>query len=353
MQICLQYEAAAKQAKEERLTMKRARDVLSSIYASVHGDQLPSDLAGEYFEQWLQRKESELSESSFPEYKKIMEQFLGFIGLRKDKPLDTITKAIISDFRDDMLKRVSAATVKKYITILRAAFNDAVSEGRMRENPAATVKLKQRKSTERMPFPPETVDRLLASANAEWRGMILVGFYTGIRLGDIASMTWDNIDLPSGELRFSAQKTGRDMVIPIATPLLKYLTALPSMDTGGPLFPDCCETYSRAGASTLSNQFRRIMADAKLIEKPSHEKRGEGRNVKRKTNKWSFHCLRHSLVSGLKMAGVGDSIAKEIAGHESDEISRVYSHSNIQKLREAVNLLPALKMPKTTEGGAK
>lgn len=346
MMICQQWEAASRQAKEQRLTMKRARDVIAGIYQNVHGEELPSDGVGEYFGQWIQRKQNELAESSFTDYKNTVEQFTAFIGKpRLNKSLDVITRNLIADFRDHLLTRVSPATVRKNLKILRAAFNDAISEGRMRENPAEGMKMKTKtQSQKRMPFPIEAIERLLECADDEWRGMILAGYYTGARLGDVATMEWDSVNLHTGELHFSTQKTDRAMGIPIAKPLMDYLTSLPTMDTGGPLFPRCCASYRLNKSTSLSGQFYKIMERAGLVEKRTHKSMGAGKE-KRTTNKWSFHCLRHSLVSGLKNAGVGDFLAKEIAGHESDAVSRIYSHADRTALRDAINKLPVVKVP--------
>ncbi len=349
-QIMLQFEEAEKQGKAHRLTMKRARDVIAEIYNAVHGEELPADETGPFLNQWLERKTGELADSSLSEYKQTVSQFLEFVGPRKDKPLDAITKAIVSDWRDSLLKRVSPATARKQIVILRAAFNDAIREGRARENPAADVRVKKTNSRTRQPFTGEQIISLLAAANQEWQGMILTAFYTGVRLGDIALLNWENVNLQAMEIRFSVTKTGADMKAPIADQLHDFLIRLPSYDTGGPLFPELNATYTRAGTSSLSNQFRLIMHDAGLVEKPSRESTGKGREAKRAVSKYSFHCLRHSFVSELKNSGSGDSVAKELAGHSSDAVSRVYTHGNPAALRAAVNKLPKLTIP---EGGAK
>ena len=346
MQIALQFEDAVKQARQERLTMKRVRDTLSGIYASVHGDELPSDETGPFMTQWLERKESELAESSLTDYQKTIKAFLKFIGPRKNKPLDAITKAIVTDFRDNLLKRVTPGTARKQIKILRAAFNDALREGRARENPAAYVKLKKNTGGSRIPFTTEQIISLLAVANQEWRGMILTAYTTGARLGDIALLDWENIDLQAKEIRFDATKTGQGMILPLSNQLHKCLVKLPSYDTGGPVFPEAAATHKRSGTSTLSRQFRKIMYDAGLSEKPTHKKKGDGRDAKRKVNKLSFHSLRHAFVSNLKMSGAGDSIAKELAGHSSDAVSRIYTHGDPKALRAAVNKLPKLNLPK-------
>jgi len=345
LQIALQYEETAKQARAERLTMKRVRDTLSGIYASVHGEELPADETGPFLNDWLERKESELADSSLVNYQKTIEAFLDFIGPRKSKPLDSITKTIVTDWRDSLLKRVSPGTTRKQIKILRAAFNDAVREERARENPAAHVKLKQNKSQTRLPFTDMQMVSLLGAANQEWQGMILAAYTTGARLGDIASLDWDNVDLQAMEIHFSAIKTGQGMVLPLSDQLHECLIKLPSYDTGGPVFPAAKATYTRAGSSSLSKQFRKIMHDVGLAPKPNHRKIGDGRDAKRETSKYSFHCLRHSFVSNLKMSGAGDSIAKELAGHSSDAVSRIYTHGDPVALRAAVNKLPKLNLP--------
>jgi len=345
-QIALQWEAAEQQGRAQRLTMKRCRDMLSQIYASVHGEELPSDETGLFLLQWLERKSSELTESSVSAYKQTVDQFLEFIGSKKDRPLDAITKAIVTDWRDSLLKRVSPATARKQVVILRAAFNDAIREGRARENPALNVKVKKSQGQKRMPFTSEQITSLLAVADQEWQGMILTTCCTGVRLGDVASLDWENVNLEAMEIRFAATKTGQDMKIPIADQLHECLCKLPSFDTGGPVFPEANATYRRAGTSSLSNQFRQIMHKAKLAKEPTHQKTGGGRDAKRTVNKLSFHSLRHCFVSNLKMSGAGDSVAKELAGHSSDAVSRVYTHGDPETLRVAVNKLPKLTFPK-------
>lgn len=347
MQIAFKFEEAAKEARRERLTMKRVRDTLSSIYATVHGEELPAEEVAPFAEQWLQRKKNALAESSYVEYKKTLDEFLGFIGPRKTKPLDAITVAIVTDYRDSLLKRVTPGTARKKIKVLRAFFNDAMKEGRATVNPAASVDLRKNGKSKRKPFTQEQVVSLLAEANQEWQGMILAAYTSGLRLGDIAKLDWENVNLQAKEIRFEAAKTGEDMVIPLSNQLEKFLVKLPSYDTGGPVFPEANATHKRAGTSSLSNQFRQIMHDAKLAKEPTHESTGKGRTVKRTVNKLSFHSLRHGFVSNLKMSGAGDSVARELAGHSSAEVSRIYTHGDPKALRAAVNKLPKLEIPKT------
>src|SRR4029077_19420245 len=66
--------------------------------------------------------------------------------------------------------------------------------------------------------------------NIEWRGLVLFGLYLGQRLGDLAKLTWRAVDLDSGEIAFTAPKTGRRIVLPLVQPLSDYLASLPASD---------------------------------------------------------------------------------------------------------------------------
>jgi integrase len=39
------------------------------------------------------------------------------------------------------------------------------------------------------------------SGSGDWRGLILFGFFTGLRVSDAAGLKWASIDLESGLLR--------------------------------------------------------------------------------------------------------------------------------------------------------
>ena len=70
-----------------------------------------------------------------------------------------------------------------------------------------------------------------------------MGLYTGQRLGDLARMTWNSVDLGERELRFVSRKTGRRMAVPVAQPVIDYLTGLEvGDDTNTPIFPNAHTT---------------------------------------------------------------------------------------------------------------
>jgi integrase len=200
--------------------------------------------------------------------------------------------------------------------------------------------LKMRDKSARRPFTLAEIKRILKACgeNQEWRGLVLFGLYIGQRLGDLARLTWRAVDLETGEIAFTARKTGRRIVLPLVQPLSDYLSRLPASDNpGAHIFPNAAAHKSTA---SLSNQFRDILAEAGLVEPRGHQKSKQGRSVAREPSEISFHSLRHSAVTMLKASGLSDVFAREIVGHESAAISRHYTHLSTEDLRNAMQRLP-------------
>ena len=170
---------------------------------------------------------------------------------------------------------------------------------------------------------------------------MLFGLYLGQRLGDLARLTWRAVDFDSGEIAFTARKTGRRIVLPLVQPLADYLASLPASDNPNAfIFPNCGE---RKRTASLSNQFREILVDAGLVDPlpRGHESTGKGRITSARSER-NFVPLfaPFSAVTMLKASGVSDVFAREIVGHESAAVSRQYTHLSTDDLRTAMQRLP-------------
>ena len=83
-------------------------------------------------------------------------------------------------------------------------------------------------------FTAEEISKLLEKANLDWRGAILVGYFTGARLKDVCNLRWGNVDLEKMLITFRAGKTGQLITVAIhpelsvqwwATTIFQMLTA--------------------------------------------------------------------------------------------------------------------------------
>jgi len=166
------------------------------------------------------------------------------------------------------------------------------------------------------------------------------------RLGDLARLTWKQIDLDQGLVSFVTQKTGRVQILPITPSLRDWIDR--QTDRTDEVFPEAFVNLTPAGhVGTLSNQFQRILSDAGLVAKRDHAKADEstGRNGRRVPSALSFHCLRHTATSLMKNAGVSPAVVQEFIGHESKIISDRYTHIDTAALRSAAEKLPSVTLP--------
>ena len=234
--------------------------------------------------------------------------------------------------------------------IVRIIFAAAEADGFVVRNEARHIKKLKlaNEASSRRAFTLPELSKILAQCDDEWHSMVLFGFYTGARLGDVARLTWQNLDLANEELGYISGKTGRQVRTPLSAALLQHIHALSAGDDPKqPLHPRAFEIMTKHGkAQRLSSQFADILAEAGLVAARSHnvedEKERKGRNTRRTVSEISFHSLRHTAVSLLKTAGVSDAVAQDLVGHESAEISRNYTHIETPAKRAAVDKLPVI-----------
>jgi integrase len=346
LEICRAWHKAALQARNGKLSVDAAREVIargvSDVFTAANVESMPSASIKSWCDTWLQAKAIEAGESTYARYKRVIELFIDFLGERKsNRDLATLQANDIARFRDREAKERARATANLNLKVLRVCLGEAVRQGLLTINPAARVKLlKSSKESKRRPFTLPEIKRILKACgdNVEWRGLILFGLYLGQRLGDLAKLTWRAVNLESGEIAFTARKTGRRIVLPLMQPLIDYLSALPGSDNPNAfIFP---RAASAKRTASLSNQFREILSDAGLVEPRGHASTGKGRSSAREMSEISFHSLRHSAVTMLKASGLSDVFAREIVGHESAAISRQYTHLSTDDLRAAMQRLP-------------
>ena len=225
--------------------------------------------------------------------------FLTHLGTRSDRALTTLENRQVEEFKGYLKKRVAPSTVNKGVKVLKAALNDAVRKRVLEFNPAQHVEPIQIESEgeSRRPFTGKELTALLSKASAEWRTMIYVAFYTGLRLRDCANLTWRNIELHTNTLNVLTEKTGRRQVLQLAEPLARHLSNMAGDDPDAAL----CPSLRGKNASWLSSQFYAVMVAAGIVEERGHQQTGNGRDGRRESNPVSFHSLRYNCTSGLKI----------------------------------------------------
>jgi len=337
------YDLAVKMENAARgatLTDIAARKILADIYAIKNpGEHLPGSTAREFFTAWASNRARETATATGKRYAAAINAFVESLGDRGGLDVSAITRADIVKFRDKLAGRLSASSANDSLKIVRMSLKDAQGDSLVTANVAVGVRrVKSTDENRRRPFTLPEIKKLLRVASDEWRGIILFGLYTGQRLGDIARLTWANLDLSRGELGLVSQKTNRSIQIPLAAPLQKFLLEMEAGDDPKqPLFPRAA-TAKRTGG--LSNQFHCIMAAAGLVRPRSHQSTGKGRASRRTFSEISFHALRHTATSLMKNAGVSPAVVQDIIGHDSPAVSAHYTVIEDSTKRRAIDQLP-------------
>ena len=177
-----------------------------------------------------------------------------------------------------------------------------------------------------------------ASLSEDWKGAILCGYYTGLRLRDVADLQWNAINLKEQKTTVTTRKTSKDVTVPILTQFASWLQRQTRGIGKAPVFPTLLGK-SGSGKSGLSMAFKRIMERTGIKGRLLREANGAGRSQ----SSLSFHSLRHTFNAALANAGVAVKIRQKLTGHASAEMNAIYTHHEIAPLRAAISVIPSIK----------
>lgn len=165
---------------------------------------------------------------------------------------------------------------------------------------------------------PEEVDRILAVArvlDTRWgklTALIVVAYHTGLRIGNLMTLCWGDVDLEAGTASISRTKNGEPIVAALSRRAVAELKKLPGKH------PEDLVFAGRGGkAFGFRNLWGKVVAAAGL----------PGRN---------FHQLRHGCGHALATAGVNQAQIMALMGHKTLAASARYMHHNTRDKAEIV-----------------
>jgi integrase len=337
------FEEAARRLR----TAKQVREVIAELHEEITGEGLPSVSTRDFFKQWLAKKEPEVARGTLDFYKQTTTKFITFLGEEADKGIELITADHVLRFRNEQARIISAKTVNHNIKCLRMLFKAAKRDGLVPENPAEFVDpVRERSEGKSRAFQLTELASLMETADNEWKSLIRFAIYTGQRLGDLALLTWRNVDLDKDEVRFVTQKTGRRISIPMASRLREHVDGLKgSHDPDAAVHPRAHAVMSSNGrVGPLSKAFAELLVAAGLRElKVDHESQTEKRTSrKRERYPLSFHSLRATATTLLHEAGIPASVAQELIGHDSETVHQGYVRVGREALEKAAAAFPTI-----------
>jgi integrase len=301
-----------------------------------------------WIDHWLANKDRSRTAGTFMAYRSTGMSFLEFIGPPAAKrDLESVEPSEVEAWLNQLAKTVTPSTARNHLKRLSLAFGEAVKFRFMRENPCAPVAAPvERNRPTKSLFSLDQVASLLHVANFEWKGMILCGWYTGLRLGDIASLKWEQIDLEKRLISVEPQKSlrfNRVVHIPIHERLNQHLLEIKKIDPLGKHLFKNLSKIPGAGRSGLSTAFHQLIRKAG-IENPLLRQNKNTSEAARthQVHALSFHSLRHNTNSELATRGVSEDIRKRLLGHTDTRVHRGYVHYDTDHLAGAIAKLPNL-----------
>jgi integrase len=335
-EICRVLEKASEKARADELTEVQVRKLLDEVLESVGQQPIQSESVRSFFTNWLSGKQLAITKGTHTHYKKVLDRFLEGLGDRAGKSIANVRLCDIVAFRDARFKvdAISTGTLLLELKAIRSVFSSARRHGLILHNPAEGVDMPINKSLSREVLTPEEVRALLSVAQEEWKTLILLGYYLGGRLRDMATLSWEAIDLASGIIFYTQAKTGRKVEVPIHPDLEERLLSIAGDNPRGRLCPMLAKA-SADGRNGLSNQFARLMARAGLDQ----NKILAGKN---RFSRKSYHSLRHSFSSALANVGISADVRMKLTGHKSVDVHQRYTHVQLEPLKAAIAALPSL-----------
>jgi integrase len=323
-------------------SLKQSKSFIDTCLQASTGCGLNVVTVETYFREWLETKADlgNNASSTLAKYRPVLARFIQFLPENRRKaPLSSITTGDCNEFsRAERARGLSNGSANGSIKILRLVFNSARKEGVINRSPAEAAGLAQERPDKRQPFTIPQIRSILSVCDEEWRGMVMVGYLAGVRLGDAARLTWKNVKLETKLLEFVPQKTERrkqePTIVDLHPDLVAYFSSLQPGTPLAPLFP----RLSRQSVNCLSSNFRTLMNKAGVVSPTGVEKSGSGRQM----NLQSFHSLRHSYCTELHNAGVPMEIRKSLAGHSSDAMAENYTDISRALTAAAIARLPSI-----------
>lgn len=321
-------------ADKEGIHAVKVKETMSSL-AKEEVTEIPS--VKDFLNGYVKSREGQLSRGTIINTKTAIKLFLKHLKQRASLPISTVRRSDVKDFVNAQLKSVRQGTVKKYMTALSPAFMSALDSEIIDKSPFFRIVVPSStafKEVNKEAFSKEEVMLMLKLLPSDWRSMVLFCLYLGgQRLGDIASLRWDQIDVQNRMVSLKTGKTGRAMKIPIVSVLLDHINSLRRFDEF--VHPAFAEKHQRSGSSYLSQQFIRELEFSGIVEKTPSVHKGRTKRICPK----SFHCLRATAATLLHTAGVDHALAQEIVGHDSEKAHQLYIRPDSEQKRMALEKL--------------
>ena len=218
---------------------------------------------------------------------------------------------------------VKPATINRELSTLKKAFNLARREWEWcSDNPVCRVSMERENNTRDRWLTLEEEHCLLQAALPWLRELLVFAIHTGMRMGEIVSLTWAGVDLNRRSVTVFRSKNGERRTIPVNQTVLDLLSHKFEQRRGS---QETAVVFSSEAGTLLdgSNLRRGFTAALKAAQ----------------IEDLHFHDLRHTFATRLVQAGVDLYKVQRLLGHKSPSMTQRYAHHYPESLRDGVEIL--------------
>lgn len=242
-------------------------------------------------------------------------------------PIAAIRSTDIARYRDG--RKAAANTVKNELNTLSAVYEVCRLEwGIDVSNPVKGLKRpKAPAGRDRRLYPGELellLEACRASRASYLAAAVTLAVETAMRLGELASLRWINVDLKMRTLILPETKNGTARSVPLSTCAVDALSALPHRSNGRvfPVQVDSIKSSFRSAVTRGRKEFLKLQSVNRIS---AHTAYPMFMNLR-------FHDLRHEACSRLFEKGLNPIEVAAISGHKTLAVLKRYTHPRAEDL---------------------
>lgn len=271
------------------------------------------------------RDEAGLSDATLDAYRRDLECFRQWCGKRESREISEIGQADIRTFAASEHRRgMDPRTIQRRLSALRRMYVYLLRENIADHNPAEGVRAPRVRRKLPRTLDVDQVLKLLeipaVTPLARRDRAVLELFYaSGLRLSELAALTWDHLDLDDGLVRVTG-KGGKTRLVPVGKHARKALVEW-RRDQIGIAGIECPHVFisNRGGPMSVRAIQQRVAHWSK--------RQGLDQHV-------HPHLLRHSFASHLLESSGDLRAVQELLGHANLSTTQIYTHLDFQHLAE-------------------
>ena len=312
---------------DKKLAERIYHKVLGEIAERRWFEKLPGEdkTFREMMEKYLAEHVSKMkSERSFRGY---ANNLLSFFG---DYMLSEITPRLINEYK---VKRrgdgVKPASINRELATMKKAFNLALKEWEwVKENPVARVSMEKENNKRDRWLTFEEEKKLLKKCPLWLRYFTILALHTGMRLGELLSLTWKGVDLTRKTITVLESKNGEKRTIPMNNTILNILKLIGKVRFIKTDHVFYSKSHTPMDARNVRRSFQNALKGSEI----------EG---------FRFHDLRHTFATRLVQAGVDIYKVQILLGHKTPSMTQRYAHHYPESLRDGVEILDRVRKGST------